>query len=161
MKKLSTVFAIVALATSLGVAGCKKKDDAAAAAAAAAGSAAAAAGSAAAAAGSAAAAAGSSAAAAGSAAAAAGSAAATATAAALPAGVPQECADYGAAIQKLSTCDKLPQASRDAMKQGYDAMASGWAQAANLPADAKTAMASGCKQATDAINQSGKAMCGW
>jgi hypothetical protein len=75
--------------------------------------------------------------------------------------IPAECNDYKAAMEKLASCDKMPQATKDAMKQGYDAMSAGWANAAGLPAEAKKAMADGCKQGADALMQSGKALCGW
>ena len=75
--------------------------------------------------------------------------------------IPAECNDYKAAMEKLAACDKMPQASKDALKQGYDAMSQGWANAGSLPPEAKKAMADGCKQGADALMQSGKALCGW
>ena len=75
--------------------------------------------------------------------------------------IPAECNDYKAAMEKLAACDKMPQASKDALKQGYDAMSQGWANAKDMPAEAKKAMADGCKQGADALMQSGKALCGW
>lgn len=75
--------------------------------------------------------------------------------------LPQECQDYKGAMEKLAACDKMPQASKDALKQGYDAMSQGWANISSLPPEAKKAMADGCKQGTDALMQSGKALCGW
>jgi hypothetical protein len=146
MKKLTTLFAIVALSTTVGLAGCKKKnaaegsDKAAPADKPAEGDKMA------------------------------GDKAATPPtpdkkpddkAAAAPAAagdLPQECQDYKAAIDKLSSCDKMPQQARDAMKQGFDTASAAWA---NLPADQKAALATGCKAGTDAVNQSAKAVCGW
>ena len=85
--------------------------------------------------------------------------------AAAPAGgggdLPAECNDYKAMIEKLASCDKMPQQSRDALKQGYDAMSQGWANVGSMPAEAKKAMADGCKQGTDALKQAAGAMCGW
>lgn len=75
--------------------------------------------------------------------------------------LPAECNDYKAAMEKLAACDKMPQASKDALKQGYDAMSQGWANVGSLPPEAKKAMADGCKQGADALMQSGKALCGW
>jgi hypothetical protein len=72
--------------------------------------------------------------------------------------LPKECQDYKAAIDKLSSCDKMPQQARDAMKQGFDTASKAWA---GLPADAKASLATGCKAGTDAVNQSAKAVCGW
>src|SRR5689334_14577993 len=76
------------------------------------------------------------------------------TTGAAPAGdLPAECNDYKAMIEKLASCDKMPQQSRDALKQGYDAMSQGWANVGSMPAEAKKAMADGCKQGTDALKQ--------
>ena len=75
--------------------------------------------------------------------------------------LPTECNDYKAMIEKLASCDKMPQQSRDALKQGYDAMSQGWANIGSMPAEAKKAMADGCKQGTDALKQAAGAMCGW
>jgi len=148
MQKLTTLFAVVALATTLGLAGCKKKTDGAAtadkpaegdvkkdttatptptpdkAAPAAAGTAAPAAG----------------------------------TAPAAAGNLPAECNEYKAAIDKLATCDKMPQQARDALKQAYDQASTGWA---NLPADAKANLATACKAGTDAVTTSAKQVCGW
>jgi len=72
--------------------------------------------------------------------------------------LPKECADYKAAIDKLASCDKMPQAARDSLKQAYDQASSGWA---NLPAEAKAGLATACKAGADAVMQSAKATCGW
>jgi hypothetical protein len=148
MKKLTTLFAIVALTTTLGLAGCKKKgnaqegkDDTAAkpmdntgdmkkddkGAAPAAG----------------------------------GDMKKDDKGAAPAAGggdLPAECNDYKAAIEKLASCDKMPQQARDALKQAYDQASAGWA---NLPAESKAGLATACKAGADAVMQSAKATCGW
>jgi hypothetical protein len=87
-----------------------------------------------------------------------GSAAATATAPAPAGDLPAECNEYKAAIDKLSTCDKMPQQARDALKQAYDQSSAGWA---SLPADAKANLATACKAGTDAVTASAKQSCGW
>jgi len=141
MKKLTTLFAVAALATTLSLAGCKKKDEAkgkdTTAEKATEGSAAA-------------------------------PAPATATAPAPAAGapaapaaagnLPAECNDYKAAIDKLASCDKMPQQARDALKQAYDQASTGWA---NLPAEAKANLATACKAGADAVTTSAKQVCGW
>lgn len=85
--------------------------------------------------------------------------------AAAPAGgggdLPSECNEYKEMVEKLATCDKMPQQSRDALKQSYDAMSQGWANVGAMPEEAKKAMADGCKQGTDALKQAAAAMCGW
>ena len=75
--------------------------------------------------------------------------------------LPTECNEYKGMIEKLASCEKMPQQSRDALKQGYDAMSQGWANIGSMPAEAKKAMADGCKQGTDALKQAAGAMCGW
>ena len=146
MQKLSTLFACVALTATLGLAGCKQKTDGGAtadkpaegevkkdvAAPAPAPDKAAPATT--------------------------GSAAPAAGVPAAAADLPAECNDYKAAIDKLSTCDKMPQQARDALKNAYDQASAGWA---NLPAEAKANLATACKAGADAVNQSAKQVCGW
>jgi hypothetical protein len=69
-------------------------------------------------------------------------------------GLPAECDDYKAAIDKLSTCDAMPKEARDAMKQAFDQASAGWAQ---LPAEAKASLATACKAGADAVKQSAAA----
>jgi hypothetical protein len=148
MKKLTTLFAVASLGTALALTGCKKKDDGNAtsadkpaekttdkAAAPATPDQAAPA-------------------AAGTPAAATDKAAAPAAAGDLPA----ECNEYKASIDKLASCDKMPQQARDALKQAYDQASAGWA---NLPAEAKANLATACKAGTDAVTTSAKQVCGW
>jgi hypothetical protein len=75
--------------------------------------------------------------------------------------LPASCTDYKGMIEKLASCDKMPQQSRDALKQGYDAMAQGWANIGSMPPEAKKAMEDACKQGSDALKQAAGAMCGW
>ena len=72
--------------------------------------------------------------------------------------LPAECNDYKAAIEKLASCDKMPQQARDALKQAYDQASAGWA---NLPAESKAGLATACKAGADAVMQSAKTTCGW
>ena len=72
-----------------------------------------------------------------------------------------ECDKYKERIQQLMACDKLPQQSRDALKQGFEAMEQGWANMKDMPEEAQKAMQDGCKQGTDALEQAVKALCGW
>ncbi len=73
-----------------------------------------------------------------------------------------ECLEYGLLIQKMSTeCDKLPESTRDALRQGYDSMKSGWSAGTGISDDMRKTMGEACKQATDALTQAGKSMCGW
>ena len=68
--------------------------------------------------------------------------------------LPAECAEYKAGIEKLATCDKLPQQSRDSLKQAYDATSATWA---SVPAEGKAALATACKSAADALKQTAAA----
>jgi hypothetical protein len=68
--------------------------------------------------------------------------------------LPAECNDYKAAIEKLASCDKLPQAARDALKSSYDQASASWA---GLPAEAKASLATACKAGADAVKQSAAA----
>ncbi|MBA3463672.1 MAG: hypothetical protein H0T46_27185 [Deltaproteobacteria bacterium] len=68
--------------------------------------------------------------------------------------LPPECAEYKAAIEALSKCEKLPQASRDALKQSYEQTSAAWA---SVPAEGRAALGTACKSATDAVKQSAAA----
>ncbi len=85
------------------------------------------------------------------AAAAAGSAA---PAAAAGGDLPAECGEYKAAIEALSKCDKLPQATRDALKQSFEQTSAAWG---NVPAEGRAALGTACKSASDAVKQSAAA----
>ncbi len=72
--------------------------------------------------------------------------------------LPAECGEYKAAIEKLASCDKLPQATRDALKQSYEQTSAAWA---SVPAEGKAALGTACKSAADAVKSSAAATCGW
>lgn len=74
---------------------------------------------------------------------------------------PTSCERYKHRIEQLMTCEKLPQASRDALKQGYDAMSQGWENVESLPEEARKALDDGCKQGTEALESAVKDLCGW
>src|SRR5262249_7159504 len=65
------------------------------------------------------------------------------------------CDEWGKEVTKLASCDKLPQASRDALRQAYEQLQQSWA---TMPADQRAGLAEACKAATDAVHQLG-AMC--
>ena len=60
----------------------------------------------------------------------------------------QECDDYGAAIQQLAACSKIPQTSRESLKRSFDQTQ---AQVAGAPAKDRARMAPTCKAGLDAI----------
>lgn len=75
-------------------------------------------------------------------------------------GVP-ECDEYVVLVQWYMTCDKIPQAARDGMDQGLDAMRQAWSDAANMSDSMREAMGEGCRSAVDALGQAAMAMgCG-
>jgi hypothetical protein len=77
------------------------------------------------------------------------------SAAAAPAGdLPAECQEYKAAIDKLAACDKLPQQTRDALKQSYEQTSAAWA---SVPAEGRASLATACKSAAEAVKQSSAA----
>ena len=75
--------------------------------------------------------------------------------------LPAECAEYRSLIEKLATCEKMPQAGRDALKQSYDAMATGWKDLDKLPAEAKAALVSSCKQGVEVLKKTAGPACGF
>jgi len=82
------------------------------------------------------------------------------TEAKLDTGVPAECTAYKELIDKLATCEKLPQKARDALKATYDNAAKAWA---TPPTEepAKKTLADSCKTNTDALRSAAAAPCGW
>ena len=69
------------------------------------------------------------------------------------AGLPPECAEYKAAVEKLASCEKMPQAGRDAMKQSFDAMATSWKDLDKLPPEAKASLVASCKQGVSVLKK--------
>jgi len=72
--------------------------------------------------------------------------------------LPAECAEYKAAVEKLATCDKLPAASRAALKKSFDDASASWA---SMPAEQKAGLSTSCKAGTEAVMSSAKTPCGW
>jgi hypothetical protein len=68
--------------------------------------------------------------------------------------LPAECKDYQAAIESLAKCEKLPQATRDALKMSYEQTSAAWA---SVPAEGRAALGTACKAAADAVKQSAAA----
>jgi hypothetical protein len=62
-----------------------------------------------------------------------------------------ECDDY---MKKYMACiDKMPEAARAASRQALDQQKAAWKQAAASSPEAKNALATGCKSASDAAKQ--------
>ncbi|MCA9674313.1 MAG: hypothetical protein KC464_04650, partial [Myxococcales bacterium] len=72
-------------------------------------------------------------------------------------GVPG-CDQYVAEVEQYLSCDKVPQAARDAARQGLDAMKQGWGDMSGVPDDVKQQAGDACLQAVDAMKQAEAAM---
>ena len=77
------------------------------------------------------------------------------------AGLPAECADYKALMEKLAACDKLPQASREMLQKTFDATSKAWTNIDKLPDTAKEALKTSCTQGADALKKAAGATCGF
>ena len=73
-------------------------------------------------------------------------------------GLPAECDDYKAAIDKLASCPKLAPDAKDSLVQAYQAASASWQR---LPADSRKNLATTCKAAVDAVVAAAKTQCGW
>ncbi|HTR53610.1 MAG TPA: hypothetical protein VMJ10_23110 [Kofleriaceae bacterium] len=73
-------------------------------------------------------------------------------------GLPAECDDYKAAIDKLASCPKLAPDAKDSLVQAYQAASASWAR---LPAESRKNLAATCKAAVDAVVAAAKTQCGW
>jgi hypothetical protein len=73
-------------------------------------------------------------------------------------GLPTECAEYKAQVEKLKTCDKLPAKAKDALIKAFNDASAGWA---NMPEGAKQGLNTSCKAGTEAVVVAAKEACGW
>jgi hypothetical protein len=74
------------------------------------------------------------------------------------AGLPAECAEYKATVEKMRTCDKLPVRAKETLLKAYNDAAAGWA---SLPEGAKAGLNVSCKRGTEALVAAAKEACGW
>jgi len=72
--------------------------------------------------------------------------------------LPAACLAYRTAVERLTSCPQMPQASRDALRQSMEAAVKMWEA---TPPNERRGMVDGCKAAVEAINQSSAAICGW
>ena len=74
-------------------------------------------------------------------------------------GIPA-CDRYLAAMEKYMQCPAIPQAAKDASRQGIDQMKQSWQMLRDpsVPPEAKQAANDACLQAVDALKQAGAAM---
>jgi len=73
-------------------------------------------------------------------------------------GLPAECDDYKAAIDKLASCPKLAPDAKDSLVQAYEAASASWQR---LPAESRKNLAVTCKAAVDSVVAAAKTQCGW
>ena len=73
-------------------------------------------------------------------------------------GLPKECDDYKAQVEKLKTCEKIPAKAKDALVKAYTDAAAGWA---TMPDGAKAGLNTSCKAGTEAVIAAAKDACGW
>jgi hypothetical protein len=74
-----------------------------------------------------------------------------------PSGLPKECDDWGAEIDKLGACPKLGKDAVAAMKKGYNDAVAAWKK---LPESTRAQLAPSCKQAADGMRKNFKTLCG-
>jgi hypothetical protein len=74
------------------------------------------------------------------------------------AGVPTECSDYEAAIERLATCDKLDVQTRAKLRHEYNIAANMWKQ---MNAADKAKLVEACKGGSHAVEEAAKKPCGW
>jgi hypothetical protein len=74
------------------------------------------------------------------------------------AGVPTECTDYKAAIERLSTCDKLDVQTRAKLRHEYNIAANMWNQMSTAD---KAKLVDACKGGIHAVEEAAKTPCGW
>lgn len=73
-------------------------------------------------------------------------------------GLPKECDDYKAAIDRLATCESLSAAARETFVKGYQESSGRWA---SMPESSKATLSTACQGGVDAVLAVAKARCGW
>ena len=73
-------------------------------------------------------------------------------------GLPVECAEYKAQVEKLKPCEKLPAKAKEALIKAFEQASAGWV---NMPDGAKAGLSTSCKRGTEAVVVAAKEACGW
>lgn len=73
-------------------------------------------------------------------------------------GLPKECDDYKAAIDRLATCEAISKQARETLIKAYADASAGWK---SLPDVAKEKLSASCKTGADTVTSMAKAQCGW
>jgi hypothetical protein len=69
---------------------------------------------------------------------------------------PPACVAYGKLIERMSTCDQLPEATRRALTDAYAQVRQSWK---SIPRDTWASLDAGCEQAVEAMKQAMASMC--
>lgn len=67
--------------------------------------------------------------------------------------LPPSCVEYKSMMERLTTCSKLPQQSRDAFKQGLETMEKAWKDVGTVTGSARKMMDDSCRQGVDTLKQ--------
>jgi hypothetical protein len=73
-------------------------------------------------------------------------------------GLPKQCDDYKAAIDKLATCEAMPKEARETLVKAYTDAAAGWKA---LPDAAKEKIGVSCEAGAKAVISTASGPCGW
>ena len=68
------------------------------------------------------------------------------------------CDAYIETMEKYLACDKIPQATRDAARQGIELMKQGWGDVESLPDSVKEQTNDACRDSVDALHQGARAL---
>ncbi len=75
-----------------------------------------------------------------------------------PSGLPQECDDYKAAVDRLAACEAMTKGARETLVKAYQDASEGWKK---LPDAAKDKIKVSCKAGAEAVISAAKTQCGW
>lgn len=73
-------------------------------------------------------------------------------------GLPAECDEYKAAVERLATCEAMSKGARETLVKAYQDASEGWKK---LPDAAKEKIKVSCKAGADAVISAAKTQCGW
>jgi hypothetical protein len=75
-----------------------------------------------------------------------------------PSGLPKECDDYKAAVDRLAACEAMSKGARETLVKAYQDASEGWKK---LPDAAKDKIRVSCKAGAEAVISAAKTQCGW
>lgn len=74
--------------------------------------------------------------------------------------LPAECAEYKTVMEKLATCEKLTPEAKTTLKTSFDEQSKSWQNMSGMAEDSKKAIIASCKQAVEAAKTTAGAQCG-